>query len=355
MARRRIGARRGGFRLTAGTAVALALAIGAGAILMLRGPYEAARRVEAADDDAIAAGGRLGGGFFDTIRDAGERVQLAWNAAGKIKALERENAQLREWKELALALSERQQRYEKLLNIPRDELGQGRDVDDSITARLILDPGGPFKRTLLANAGADHGVKVGYVAINENGLIGRVISVGHRSARVLLLDDYNSRVPVMGESSRARALLIGQAGQKPRLDQGPLRLGSPQLQYVVGAGGFRRGERLVTSGDGGIYPRGLLVGWAAQGNGEWRAELGAARQPIDYIRLIPFFEPGLPPDAPAPEQSLPRPPQALYAGPAASIVPSAVAPPRPRPASVKPPSPRAPAAADEEVSPLPPQ
>ncbi len=172
-------------------------------------------------------------------------------------------------------------------------------------------------------------MKVGFIALNENGLIGRVISVGKRSARVLLIDDYNSRVPVMGETSRSRAMLIGQAAQKPRLDQGQAKLVDPRLQYVVGQNGFLRNERVVTSGDGGIYPRGLFIGVAAQDSSGWAVNLGAARQSIDYIRLIPFFAPDLPPEEGVSEQSLPRPPQTLFTGAALPLPPPAP-PPRPK-------------------------
>ncbi len=329
MARRRLGARRTGrSRLTSGAIAAVLLALGAGAILWLQQPREAAQGVQSADDDALAAGKRAGGGLFESIGDIGGRIGAAFSSADRIRALEKENQLLREWKQTALALAERQERYERLLNIPRENLGQSQGGGDSITARLILDPGGPFKRTLLANAGADHGVKVGFVALNENGLIGRVVSVGGRSSRVLLLDDYNSRVPVMGETSRARALMIGQAGQKPRLDQGPMRLADPRLQYVVGQGGFLRDERIVTSGDGGIYPRGVFIGMAAQDGAGWAVNLGVGRQSVDYIRLIPYFAPDLPPEDGVSEQSLPRPPQTLFTG--APMQPPPPAPP-PRP------------------------
>lgn len=361
MARRRSGARRiGRLQLTSGAVAGVVLVGGAVALLTWPSARDTAASVQSADDDAIAAGGRLGGGMFDALGDAKSGWDALWRASDQIRALQKENAELREWKELALALSERQQRYEKLLNIPAEELGQGQQgKDNAVSARLVLDPGGPYKRTLLANAGSDHGVKVGYVAINENGLIGRVISVGRRSARVLLLDDYTSRVPVMGEASRARAMLIGQAGQKPRLDLGPLRLDDPRLQYVVGASGFRRGERLVTSGDGGIYPRGLGVGVVAQDGAGWAAQLGAARAPIDYIRLIPPYEPEGPSDEAAPEDSLPRPPQALYTGapmlapPASTAVAGGAATPlTPR----RPPSrPTEPPGPEEETPPGPPQ
>lgn len=351
MARRRLGSRRGGgFRLTVGAVVAVVLVLGALVLLRSQSDGDSAQRLETTGDDAVAAGGRVGGGVFDGIDDFRERIVSAWNAADRIAALKKENNELKEWKELALALSERTERYEALLKMPHEALGQGTDVDSAISARLILDSGGPFKRTLLANAGADHGVKTGYVAINENGLIGRVVAVGRRSSRILLLDDYNSRVPVMGESSRARALLVGRAGQAPRLDTGPLQLVDPQLQFVVGAGGLRAGERIVTSGDGGVYPRGLLVGWAAAApGGNWVARLGASRAPIDFVRLIPYIDPEAPEAAPVKDAGLPPPPAALIT---AAPKPAPVVP---KPVIVAPPiAPATPATAAAEEAPTPP-
>ncbi|MEJ0059457.1 MAG: rod shape-determining protein MreC [Terricaulis sp.] len=151
----------------------------------------------------------------------------------------------------------------------------------------------------MANAGSDHGVRVGFIAINENGLVGRVVSVGRRSSRVLMLDDYNSRIPVMGEASRVRAVLAGQATQPPELYTRPFEVESPRLDFIVGAQSLREGERMVTSGDGGLYPRGVAVGLARHGSdGVWRVTLATTRQPIDFVRLVPFVGAPRPEDAP---------------------------------------------------------
>jgi rod shape-determining protein MreC len=351
VARRRLGTRRGGrFRLTTG-AVAFVVAIVIGVVIINNRKADSPPvQVEAAGDDAIAAGGRVGGGLFDFVDDTVFRVRAAWDAAGQLRKLQKENNELKEWRELALTLSERMQRYEALLKMPPESLGQGENVDGALSARLILDAGGPFKRTLLANAGADHGVKLGYVALNENGLIGRVIAVGKRSSRVLLVDDYNSRVPVMGESSRARALLVGRAGQKAKLENG-LTIENPQLQFVVGAGGLRKGERIVTSGDGGIYPRGILVGWAEQSGDAWVAKLGAARQPIDFIRLVPYIDPEAPEKNPVKQGALPGAPETLIT---ASTQPAAAPLVQRRPAPALPPLlPAPPRESDETDAPPP--
>ncbi|GAN00353.1 rod shape-determining protein MreC [alpha proteobacterium U9-1i] len=251
-------------------------------------------------DDGAGAAGRVATGPFRAGEDVFARFGSMWTATSRIEELERENRELQSWRELAERLAERNARYEALLRMPADSFGDGADIESSIAAQLVLDSGGPFTRTLVANAGADHGVRIGFIAVNENGLVGRVVSVGRRSSRVLMLDDYNSRIPVMGEASRVRAVLAGQATQAPELITGPYQLQAPRLDFIVGAESLREGERVVTSGDGGLYPRGLPVGVARRsGDGQWRVALSVASRPIDFVRLIPFIGAEDPEAAPA--------------------------------------------------------
>lgn len=352
MARRRSGRRgAGGFRLTVGALVAVGLACAAWALLALRNPTTGQVGPEAAVDDALAGSVGAAQESMDGAATLGGRFASMWTASGRVKELERENAELREWKALALALAERNARYESLLKMAPGAGGPSPTPDVGVTARLVLDVGGPFRRTLLANAGADLGVKSGFVAVNENGLVGRVVSVGHTSSRVLLLDDYNSRIPVMGQTSRVRAILVGDPGGAPALE-GLIRLSQPKLQNVVGLSAPREGEIIVTSGDGGLFPAGLPVGRATVGrDGVWRVKLGAAAAPIDYVRLRPFApvvppeaapvaDPG-PPPPPASTRELPVTPRPVAAAPVATAARPAP-PPRPTPDDVDaPPAPPA--------------
>jgi rod shape-determining protein MreC len=342
-----MGARRGGgLKLSSGAIAAVGLAaVGAGVIAFVARPGQTPTDTVSVGDDALAAGVRAGSGPFAALEGLAQHIERSWNAADRVKQLEAENQQLREWRQTAQALAERLERYEALLKMAPDVLGAA-NLEGAVAARLVLDAGGPFKRTLLANAGADHGVRRGFVAINENGLVGRVVSIGARSSRVLLLDDYNSRVPVMGLQSRARAMMTGDASDAPSLDKGQVQVAEPRLDYPVGAGGLREGERIVTSGDGGLFPRGLLVGLAELGaDGRWRVKLAAASRPIDFVRLLPFADPQTPEDAQADDPGPPLPPpvtlrnqvstpQAL----AAPLAPTALPPPRPAPRTAPAPS-----------------
>ena len=282
MARRRSSVRRagGGRRIPAG--VLLAVALGVGAVILVavqNGRMPGEGGAQQVVDDGAAAAGRVATGPARAGENFFQRIGGMWSANDRIEALERENRELMAWRELAERLAERNARYEALLRMPEDSFGQGADIENSIAAQLVL----------VANAGSDHGVRSGYIALNENGLIGRVVSVGQRSSRVLMLDDYNSRIPVMGEASRVRAVLAGQATRPPELVMYPYQLQAPRLDFIVGAQSLREGERIITSGDGGLYPRGIPVGVARQqSDGSWRVALAAAQQPIDFVRLIPF-------------------------------------------------------------------
>ena len=106
-------------------------------------------------------------------------------------------------------------------------------------------------RTVLVNAGTDDRVARGQAAITGEGLVGRLTEVGNRAARVLLITDLNSRIPVTIESSHANAVLAGDNSERPRL----LYLPSPDAVKI--------GDRIVTSGEGGVFPPGLPVGVVA--------------------------------------------------------------------------------------------
>ena len=346
MARRRSATRRagGGRKVPPGVILAIVLVVGGLVLVGIQAGRSggAGEIVQQAGDGAAGAAGaaatqpaRAGEDFF-------ARLGGMWTAHSRVEELERENQELQAWRELAERLAERNARYEELLRMPADAFGEGADIDNSIAAQLVLDSGGPFTRTLVANAGADHGVHVGYIAVNENGLIGRVVSVGARSSRILMLDDYNSRIPVMGEASRVRAVLAGQATRPPDLYTHPFQMQAPRLDFIVGAQSLREGERVVTSGDGGLYPRGIPVGVArSSGDGQWRVALAASQRPIDFVRILPFIGVERPEDTQVPDEGPPLSTASSVASvgreltAAQPIAPSA-APPPPRSRPVTP-------------------
>jgi rod shape-determining protein MreC len=245
---------------------------------------------------------------FGAIVSAPKRwVQGASNYVGSFfggatlnAKLKAENAQLRAWKDQTRALSERLTAYEKLLNITNERLPNG------VAGRMIGDANTSFSRTGIVNVGSRQGVAVNWVVINQNGLVGRVVAVGSVSSRVLLLGDSDSRVPVMGEITRARALLAGDKTNAPKLSH----LNTPAL--------MRDGEIVLTSGDDGLFPRGIAVGQATIApDKQWRVRLNVTNEPVDFVRLVP------PSNIPPPQDDVTAPPlDAPPIGASGSIVPS---------------------------------
>ena len=195
---------------------------------------------------------------------------------GENERLRGANERLLQWQAVARGLEQENLAFRDLLNL----------VDDPrpafITARVIGDAGGAFVRTVLLNAGTDNGVRVGQAAVNAEGLVGRVVEAGRRSARILLLTDLNSRIPVVVELTRVPAILAGDNSDHPRLAFTPVNAL------------FEPGERIVTSGHGGMLPPGLPVGEVVS------TAAGVARirpyvnwSALEYLRVLDFTLPGV--------------------------------------------------------------
>ena len=85
--------------------------------------------------------------------------------------------------------------------------------------------------------------------ISEQGLVGRINNIGVLTAEVLLLQDIRSSVPIISEESSLHGILNGKG-----LDR------KGELQFIKKTANFKKGEKIFTSGLGGIYPKGLPIG-----------------------------------------------------------------------------------------------
>jgi rod shape-determining protein MreC len=185
--------------------------------------------------------------------------------------LRAENAQLLQWQQAALRLEAENRSLRTLLNVNPDP------AVGFITARVVAEPGGAFVRTILVMAGRRDGVRRGHAAMSGTGLVGRVVEVGEWSSRVLLVTDLNARVPVQLELGRQRAVLGGDNTDRPRL---------LHLQSDAHAA---PGDRVVTSGVGGMFPPGLPVGVVASvGERGVRVQPLADLQRLEHVRIVDF-------------------------------------------------------------------
>lgn len=206
-----------------------------------------------------------------TIAEVVEHVRELSALRAENVHLREENAKLMHWQTVARRLDHENRSLRAQLNyIP--------DPDPSfITARIVADTGGAFVHSLLVNAGSRDGVRKGQAVVAGEVLVGRIAEVGVRTARVLLLTDINSRIPVMIESSRTKAILTGDNSDRPR------------ISYLIDGISISRGDRVVTSGHGGAFPPGIPVGVVSSvGEGTATLEPFVHRHRLEYVTVVDF-------------------------------------------------------------------
>lgn len=193
------------------------------------------------------------------------------------EALQRQNRELRDelqrmkaWKEAALQL---EQENAKLLDLNKVRLDPALTV---VTGQVVADSGSPFRQSVLLNVGsARDGIKDGWAVTDGLGVVGRVSGVGRNSSRVLLLTDSASRVPVTIQPSGQKALLSG--------DNSAL----PVLEFIEEPEEVRPGDRVVSSGDAGVFPAGLLVGNVVLArDGRLRLRPTADYSRLEFLRVL---------------------------------------------------------------------
>jgi rod shape-determining protein MreC len=204
--------------------------------------------------------------------------------------LKRELQQMKKWKEAAVQLG---QENARLLDLNKVRLDPRLTF---ITGVVMADSGSPFRQSVVLNVGARDGILNGWAAMDGLGLVGRISGVGESTSRVLLLTDAAARIPVTIQPSGQPAILAGDNTLAPALNF----IESPDL--------VRPGDRVISSGDGGVFPPGLLVGQVATDpSGRTRVRLAADYERLEFLRVLrhhgrePINDPGalvLPPEAP---------------------------------------------------------
>jgi len=146
-----------------------------------------------------------------------------------------------------------------------------------VTARVVADTGGAFAQSILITAGQSSGVKKGQVVLSGEGLVGRVMQTGANSARVLLLTDINSRIPVQVGEAGNRAILAGDNGLRPR------------LLFLSNKSAAAPGDKVVTSGEAEAFPPGLPIGQVTRvDEGMVEVEPFVTRDKIQHVRVVDY-------------------------------------------------------------------
>jgi len=216
--------------------------------------------------------------ILETLAEPVSAVNRGLDHLGQLAALHDENqrlrqevARLRSWHGVALRLEAENKSFREMLAY------RGPDRRSFVSARVIADGRGPFVKSVLVNTGRRDGVEKGQAAATPLGLVGRVSESGARSARILMITDLNSRIPVLVEESRARAILAGDNSERP------------QLVFLPDGSRVTVGQRVVTSGDGGALPYGIPVGVvSAVTGGIIRIRPFVDWERLEYVQIIEY-------------------------------------------------------------------
>lgn len=119
---------------------------------------------------------------------------------------------------------------------------------EAIVARVIGKDTTNWFRTILINAGANRGIQRHMAVVTREGLVGRVVDVAALASRVQLITDPESAVGVLIERSRTIGVAAGSQG------------GVIQIKYLPLMADVAVDDRIITSGMGGIFPKGIPVG-----------------------------------------------------------------------------------------------
>jgi rod shape-determining protein MreC len=217
--------------------------------------------------------------------------------------LREELRQMKAWKEAALQLEQKNARLLDLNHVRLDP------KLTHVTGVVLADSGSPFRQSVLLNVGARDGIRDGWATMDGIGLVGRISGVGQQTSRVILLTDSNSRIPVTVQPSGQQSIMSG--------DNSDL----PPLEFLEDPDEVRPGDRVVSSGDGGMFPAGLLVGTVVLGTDKrLRVAMAADYQRLEFLRVLrsheltPITDPGAllaepplqgPPAPSAPEAATP--------------------------------------------------
>ena len=175
------------------------------------------------------------------------KLKSAYSIISYFQDLEAENLKLKleiasisKTQELESSLKAENTALKEILNVPQDLEAK------FVTAKIVGTTISPFTSSAIIQAGEKENIKVNDIVKSAQGLIGRITEVGKYYSTAMLINDHNSRIPVITGNSRNRGIL---AKQEDNL----------KVIYLEENHNVQVGEMILTSGDGKIFPRGIPI------------------------------------------------------------------------------------------------
>jgi rod shape-determining protein MreC len=233
---------------------------------------------------------------------AGRFVELA-HARAENHELAKENARLRAELAELRRLAAESARYQRLLGL-RDQTPA-----ETIAARIISIDASPYFRVARVELDRGEGVvKRGMPVLTPEGVVGRIGQVSGKTSNIMLLVDPRSAIDVVVPRTGGRGILRGKSGENGY---------RCSIEYLTQGQAAQVGDKVVTSGLGGAFPRDLPVGkvTAVLPGAAGLFQDVEVTPDVDFARLSEVLVVAAPPPAPDPDAGSPRRPSAPARGP----------------------------------------
>jgi rod shape-determining protein MreC len=188
----------------------------------------------------------LSNSIESTAHRSTQPLQPRASLAQELEALRRENDRLRLQAIQSEAIRRENERLRQALARPPQPPWKPR------LARVIGQDPANWWRSILIDLGSREGLQPNLPVLTADGLVGRISEVGYAHARVLLVGDPNCRFSAMVENSRHKGIIIP--------DEASFDRQIVQFAYVPTPVELQPGQTLTTSGDGGVFPKGIPIG-----------------------------------------------------------------------------------------------
>ena len=205
--------------------------------------------------------GRWAWRFFESVGNISRLLE-------RNEELSRELTQMHAWREIAHGLERQNANLRRLLDV------SAAAPHYSISASVLADSSSPFRQSFLISAGRENGIVDGWAVTDGLGLVGRISGVGDSTSRVIQITDPNSRIPVKLNSGN-RAILTGDNTH------------APILAMIERIDDIELNERVLTSGDGNVFPAGTLIGVVVKDTkNRLRVRPSANFRDLQFVRVI---------------------------------------------------------------------
>ena len=190
--------------------------------------------------------------FQASVQSAVSNIKNLWNSYILLIDVKEENNRLKQQLlDMEEKLSEHIENSVQFRRLRDQMLFARKNPLEKIYSEIIGESSDNNHNIRFINRGSNQKVQRNYIVIRKEGLVGRIHSVSPFQSSVQLMIDHRNRVPALIQRNRVRGLIYGtQAGI--------------EMRQINQHAKIKIGDRVISSGLGGLYPKGILIGWVSE-------------------------------------------------------------------------------------------